>query len=46
MEDLLAGRREVWCSAVDDFLQDEGMIFRHILYLCVVSAFLRLGAGS
>jgi len=29
-----------------DFLRAEGDIFRHIHYLCVMSAFLRLGAGS
>jgi hypothetical protein len=29
-----------------DYLRREGEIFRHILYLCVMSAFLGLGAGS
>jgi hypothetical protein len=29
-----------------DYLRTEGDIFRHIHYLCVMSAFLGLGAGS
>lgn len=29
-----------------NYLCTEGDIFRHILYLCVMSAFLGLGAGS
>ncbi|MNT35480.1 hypothetical protein D3C86_1770810 [compost metagenome] len=29
-----------------DYLRTEGDILRHILYLCVMSAFLGLGAGS
>ncbi|MNN04251.1 hypothetical protein D3C81_1169720 [compost metagenome] len=29
-----------------DYLRTEGGILRHILYLCVMSAFLGLGAGS
>jgi hypothetical protein len=29
-----------------NYLRIEGDIFRHILYLCVMSAFLGLGAGS
>ena len=33
-------------AANADFLLREGEIFRHILYLCVMSAFLGLGAGS
>ena len=33
-------------AAQADFLRREGEIFRHILYLCVMSAFLGLGAGS
>jgi len=33
-------------TAEADYLHAEGDILRHILYLCVMSAFLGLGAGS
>jgi hypothetical protein len=43
----LRTKKHAECGACGaDYLGTEGDILRHILYLCVMSAFLGLGAGS
>jgi len=46
MEGLQSRELEDGGAVEAEYLRTEGDILRHILYLCVMSAFLRLGAGS
>jgi hypothetical protein len=46
MASLLEWKRTEIEAFEADYLRTEGDILRHILYLCVMSAFLGLGARS